>query len=151
MTAGHDFSAGLALDHSAQLWKYPLSPPPGLMLGWFPSSYFSIPRRGREGAPWGVGLRKEEAGGVRVTDGYLVSGCGRRGLIASSAASPWEGFVEILPTPPTAASCPPWLPAQNPARRSQMGLCVPETKNTLLTPNLGQGLSALPQPWPQKG
>lgn len=50
------------------------------------------------------------------------------------AACPQEGDLEILPTPPSAASCPAWLSAQLRALRSQTGLCVPRTKGTLLTP-----------------
>lgn len=46
-----------------QLWKYPLSPPPSLMLGWFPPSYFSIPRRAWGGCT--LGSRPEEGGSSR--------------------------------------------------------------------------------------
>lgn len=62
MTAGHGFSAGLALGHSSELWKYPLSPPPGLMLGWFPPSPFLL-LHSKAGAGGGtLGSRAEEGG-----------------------------------------------------------------------------------------
>lgn len=82
---------------------------------------------------WGLGLRKEEAGrGRRDT---LFRRPREEGLCRLlPGGPPAGGGLEILPTPPTAASCPTWLPAQLRAQRSQMGLCVPRTKNTLLTP-----------------
>lgn len=90
--------------------------------------------------------RRAEEGGSRASDWQpdtVFQAVGGGDLLLPRQPAHRRG-LGILPTPPTAASCPTWLSAQNRAPQSQTGLCAPETKNTLLTPNLGPGLSALP-------
>lgn len=105
------------------------------------------------GELWGVGLRQKEVGVLteRQTPCFQALGGGNLWGAASSAASLQEGVWEFLPTPPTDASCPTWLPAQNRAQQSQTGLCVPETKNNSSPQPRPRPVSALPWSWPQKG
>ena len=134
-----------------RLWKYPLPPPPVSRLVSLPLPTSPFPGRRPGEGHLGVGLRKKEAAvwPDRQTPCLLAVGGGD--LVPCFLGSqPANGGLEIQPTPPSVASCPTWLPAQNRAGHSQTGLCVPETKNTLLIPNLAQGWSTLPQSWPQR-
>lgn len=135
MTGGHNSSVGLALGHKPTSSGNIHSPHPRPRVSGFagfplPASPFPAGRcvvctAGRR--TWEVGLRKEEAGrGLRDT---LFQGT------CFLAASPREGVLEILPTPPTAASLPSHVapsPASCPAITN--GALCSRTKNSLLTP-----------------
>lgn len=143
---------------SHKLWKYPLSPPPHSpnpqSHAWAASPFLLL--HSKAGAGEGTLWSRAEEGGSRGAACrhtpclQAVGGGDLQALLPGSQAA--RGALEILPTPPTAASCPTWLPARNRAWHSPTRLCVPEIKNTLLTPKLVPGWSVLSRSWwPQKG
>lgn len=150
MTARHNFlSWPCPWPQSHKLWKYPLSPPPHSpnpqSHAWAASPFLLLHSKAEagEGTLWS---RAEEGGSPgaacrRTPCLQAVGGGDLQALLPGS--QPARGVLEILPTPPTAASCPTWLPARNRVWHSPTRLCVPEIKNRLLTPKLVPGWSVL--------